>query len=199
VTPEREAELAAQYGLDEVPTPRYEDLPEPNKPFNTSGLVTFHKTLALVDRLRTAAFHRYIHDSCIIDQTMDASVWSPEHSFTAMIRTDVPLPVNERITRATGIQPTMDDRDYFMWLRDVVSEQWTVLGAKKMAPPLIYCGGDHWRRWSKKERLSGAKPFMGFIAKYDWTPGVYGAEYGLIVPTGQAIKPSNQVVLLADD
>jgi hypothetical protein len=198
ISPEREKELAEAYGLDEVPTPRYEDLPDPNKPNSTSGLVSFHKALMLVDRLRTAGFHRYLHDSCAVDQTMDASVWSPEHSFAVQIRTDVPPPVNERITRATGIRPTKDDRDFFIWLANVVAEQWTVLGARKMAPPLIYCGGDHWNRWSKKERIAGAKPFMGVISKYQWNVGQYGAEYGVIVPVGQSIKDSNKVVIKAD-
>ena len=149
----------------------------------------------LIDQLRTAAFQKYVPDSCLVDQTMDASSWSPQRSFSIMVRTDVPPPVNERITRATGIRPTLDDRDYFIWLAQVVAEQWTVLGARKMAPPLIYCGGDHWKRWSKKERIAGAKPFMGVITKYDWTIGEYGAEYGAIVPTGQNISDSHKVVL----
>ena len=199
MTPEREQELASEYGLDHTPELRYDDVPEGNKPFNTGGLVTFHKTLALVDTLRTAAFQRYIHDACAIDQTMDGRSWSREHSFATMIRTDVPPPVNQRITRATGIQPTKDDRDFFIWLANVVHEQWTILGAKRMAPPLIFCGGDHWRRWSKKERIAGAKPFMGVISKYEWEVGVYGAEYGVIVPTGQKIADANKVVLTQDN
>ena len=198
MTPERERELAAEYGLDKAPELRYDDVPEGNVPFNTGGLVLFHKTLALVDSLRTAAFQHYLSDKCVIDQTMDARSWSRQYSFSTMVRTDVPPPVNERITRATGIRPTLDDRDYFIWLRDKVSEFWTILGAKKMAPPLIYCGGDHWRRWSKKERIAGAKPFMGVIMKFDWTPGVYGAEYGVIVPSGQKIDDAHKVVLTSD-
>lgn len=199
MTPERELELAREYGLDEVPVPRYDDVPAGNAPSSTAGLITFKKAIMLVDHLRTAAFHRYLSDSILIDQTMDSSVWSPQHSFSVMVRTDVPPPVNERITRATGIRATQDDRDFFMWLRDVVYQQWTILGAKKMAPPLIYAGGSHAWRFSKKLWADGARPFMGVIAKYDWTPGVFGATPGVIVPHDAHIADANRMMVRMEE
>lgn len=193
---EREQQLARDMGLDKAPTPRYSDIPKPNQ--NIGGLITFRKSLMLVDQLRTAAFHKYLNDALFIDQTMDAAVWSAEQSFAVMCRTDVPPPVNERITRATGIRPTTDDRDYFQWLASCVLEQWTVLGAKKMAAPLIFAGGD--RKWKRDVKLkaAGAVPFMGVISKYERGPTL-GANYGVIVPSGEKIDDDHRAVLVVDE
>lgn len=193
---EREQELARDMGLDKAPTPRYSDIPKPNQ--NIGGLIQFRKALMLVDPLRTAAFHRYLNDSLFVDQTMDASVWSQEQSFAVMVRTDVPPPVNDPITRATGIRPTTDDQDYFRWLATCVLEQWTVLAARKMAPPLIFAGGGkHWRR-DPKLKAAGAVPFMGVISKYERGPAL-GANYGVIVPSGEKIEDEHRAVLVVDD
>jgi hypothetical protein len=197
LSPERALELARGFGLDEVPVPRYDDVPEGNAPSSTVGLVTFKKSIMLVDHLRTVAFHRYLHDSCVIDQTMDASQWSPKHSYSVMVRTDVPPPVNERITRATGIKPTQDDRDFFQWLANVVWEQWTIVGAVRMAPPLIFAGGDQYRRWSKREKVAGARPFMGVISKYE--VGGPRATYGVITPHDMHIADDHRMVIKVED
>ena len=194
-----EQELAEAFGLDRVPENRYEDLPTPNKPSSMAGLITFKKSLMLVDHLRTVASHRFLDDRMVIDQAMDAGFWSPEQSWAVCVRTDVPPPVNERITNATGIRATMNDPDYFRWLNSKLYETYQLVGALAMAPPLIWACGN--RRWLKdaKLRAAGAVPLMGVIAKFKL--GGTRANLGVIVPAADkdSIDPQHRVVLDATD
>jgi hypothetical protein len=83
-------------------------------------------------------------------------------------------------------------------LASCVLEQWTVLGARKMAAPLIFAGGGrHWRR-DPLLKAAGAVPFMGVISKYERGPAL-GANYGVIVPSGVQIDDDHRAVLVVDE
>lgn len=199
ISPQRDQELAEAFGLDRVPENRYEDIPTPNRPTSMAGLITFKKTFMLVDRLRTAAFWRFLDDRMVIDQSMDASIWSRDMSWGVSVRTDVPPPVNERITRATGIKPTLDDPNYFIWLNNKLYETYQLEGAVAMAPPLIWAAGNKsWLRDPKKI-AAGAVPMLGVIAKFK--TGGPKANLGVIVPSKQkdSIDPEHRVVLAFDE
>src|SRR5215471_3656206 len=147
-----------------------------------AGLITFKKSLMLVDALRTFAFERYLDDRMVIDQSMDASYWSPQQSWALQVPTDRPPPVNERITNATGIRGEIGDPNYFIWLNNKLYETYQLVGALAMARPLIWATGSwlgnpiDWvtrpqhvlanfrKAW--RYRAAGAGPLLGVIAKF---------------------------------
>jgi hypothetical protein len=197
VIPEQtDQQLAEAFGLDKIPENRYSDLPTPNRPTSMAGLIAFKKTFMLVDRLRTASFMHLVDNyPWVIDQGMDAGFWSPEQSWGICCRTDVPPPVNERISNSTDITETRDDQNYFIWLRDKTWEMYQLMGAVAMAPPLVWACGS--RKWLKniKLRAEGAVPLMGIIAKFQL--GGPKAQLGAIVPSAQkaGIHPDHAVLV----
>lgn len=194
ITEQREQELAEAFGLSKVPENRYDDIPKPNKPTSMAGLISFKKSLMLVDRLNTAAFHHYLDDRMVIDQSMDAGFWSPEQSWGVSVRTDVPPPVNERITNAIKIKPTTDKPNYFIWLNNKLYETYLLVGALAMAPPLVWlCGNKRWLK-DPKLRAAGAVPLMGVCAKFKL--GGSKANLGVLVPAHQKqyIDPEHRIL-----
>lgn len=196
MTPERQKELAQQMGLDDVPKPRYEDIPPENVPMGR--LVEFKKMVMLGDRLLTAAFWRFIPDCVVIDHMMDGTTYSGDNCFGAMIRTDIPPPVNVKITRATGLRGTMETDNFLLWLGMILKEHWTALAPRAMAPPLISAGrGNNPKRGIT---IPGARPFMGIAMKFDLRPpdGRTMADiqpsYGAIVPSTERVRPDRLVL-----
>lgn len=188
-------------GLHKVPELRYDDVPDENVPLEKK--INLRKALMLVDRIQTAAFEFYIPDEIIIDQTMDATVYSEGRTFAELVRTDIPPPSNDRIARATsrpdlgpGVRPVLSDRDFMVWLSLVFKWYWTGLSARRAAPPLIFSGRGDRRKW-------GAKPFLGIIMKFDRTPADgrtvddMVASVGVMVPPGQKadVKPDHRVIV----
>lgn len=200
MTPERAEQLAKQMGLDEVPKSRYTDLPPDNLPMGR--LVEFKKMVMLCsDSILTNSFWRYIPDCVVIDHMMDGSVYSGENCFATLIRTDIPPPVNEKITRVTGIRPTMDFENYLLWLGLILKEYWTAMKPRAMAPPLL-CRGYGGRLY---RRIPGAKPFVGMAMKFDLRPpdGLtmrdVQPQYGCLLPgTTMNVKSDHLVLPKAD-
>jgi hypothetical protein len=198
MTPERALELAKQMGLDEVPKPRYHDLPVPNNPINVGRLVNFKKMVMLCnDTILTNSFWPYIPDCVVIDHMMDGRIYSGENCFATLIRTDIPPPVNETITRTTGIKPTMDFVNFLIWMGLVVKEHWTALHPRAMAPPLL-CRGYGGREYRKSV---GAHPFLGIAMKFDMRPPDgqtmkdVQPQYGALIPmaNGERMKVDHMV------
>jgi hypothetical protein len=199
VTPERQLEIAKSMGLSEVPKPRYHDLPVENNPINTGRLINFKKMVMLCnDTILTNSFWPYIPDCVVIDHQMDGRIYSGENCFATLIRTDVPPPVNDTITRNTGIKPTMDFVNFLIWMGLVLKEWWTVLKPRSMAPPLL-CRGYGGREYRKSV---GAHPFLGLAAKYDLRPpdgqtqADIRASYGALIPMNIESKMSPENVFL---
>lgn len=185
MTPDRKQELAEQMGLSAPPKPRYEDLPVENNPINQDRWMNFRKMVSLCnDSILTNSFWRFIPDRCVIDHTMDPYTYSGENCFAIMIRTDVPPPVNEAITRKTGIRPSLEFVNYLLWMGVELEHHWTALHPRAMAPPLLCRGYPH--RHGK--RNWGAHPFLGMAMKFDLRPpdgltvNDVRPQYGALIP-----------------
>jgi hypothetical protein len=199
---ERKQQLAEQMGLSAPPKPRYHDIPLENSPTNLQRFMNFRKMVMLCnDTILTNSFWPYIPDCVVIDHMMDGTVYSGENCFATLIRTDIPPPVNDNITRATGIKPTMDFVNFLIWMGLVVKEHWTALRPRAMAPPLL-CrgyGGKYYRR------MPGAHPFLGIAMKFDLRPPDgqtvrdIRPQYGALVPMNmeERLKPENVFPTLA--
>ena len=195
MTPERQAELATELGLDEVPKLRYEE-PDENPPLE--HLVNFRKALALVDPIRTAAFEAYVPERCHIDSEMNAYAYVEGKSDALLIRTDIPPPlrpgkkVHAKISAATGIPYELSDRTFFIWLGKELEMRYISWGARRMAAPLIFGGrGD--------PKVPGARSFIGLILQFARNATDVPADWGAIVPPGTKIKPKNRRIALAID
>ncbi len=179
-------------GLSEVPKPRYADLPPDNLPLGQ--IVNFKKMVMLCnDTILTNSFWPFIPDCVVIDHGMDGSVYSGDNCFASLIRTDIPPPVNAKITRVTGIQPTMDFRNFLIWMGLILKEHWTRLKPRAMAPPLL-CRGTGGRAY---KRIPGARPFLGMAMKFDLRPpdgqtmADIQPEYGALIPVTSRLKPDH--------
>lgn len=193
--PERAQELAEQLGLSRPPAPRYDDLPMDNA--EMGRLVNFRKAIMLVDRILTSAFWPFIPDECVIDNMMDATSYSPGNCFCSMVRTDVPPPVNQKITRVTGMTKTLETRNFLLWMGIILKEHWTALRPRSMAPPLLFqTRGD--------PKVPGARPAIGLCMKFDLRPpdgsslDEIFANYGAIVPGGTKIKDGHRVLAVPE-
>lgn len=186
LTEERKLEIAREMGLAEVPKPRYHDLPVENSPINQDRWMNFRKMVMLCnDTILTNSFWPHIPDCVVIDHQMDPYTYSGDNCWCIMIRTDVPPPVSEQVTRNTGIQPTMEFRNFLIWMGLELKHHWTVLKPRAMAPPLLCRGYPHSR---KSKRQWGAHPFLGMAMKFDMRPPDGGVmadiqlQHGLLLP-----------------
>lgn len=157
---DEKAEALKLLGLDRAPDARLPGLWEHDAPPPGRALLNFKKALQLVDMLETAAFEKYIPDGVVIDQTMDARAFSPEYSKCVMLRTDQPIPSNRRVFASTGIGVEPNAHNHYLWLAQELGRHVLELGARAIAPPLIFrtCGADE------------TVPFLGLILKIDPRP-----------------------------
>jgi hypothetical protein len=199
LTDERKLELAQQMGLAEVPKPRYETIPKENDPINMGRWLNFKKMVEIcTDTILTNSFWPFIPDCVVIDHSMDPRTYTGDNCFAAMIRTDIPVPVSEQITRATGITGTMEFRNFLVWMGLILKEHWTALKPRAMAPPLL-CRGAGGREYRK---IPGARPFLGMAMKFDLRPpdaqtaADIRPEYGMLLPMTieDKLKPDHVVL-----
>jgi hypothetical protein len=139
-----------------------------------SAMLNFKKALQLVDPLETAAFERYLPDGIVIDQSMDAAAFHPEASKCISFRTDLPIPSNTRVFASTGIGTEQNAQNQYLWLAQELGRHWEELGARAMAPPLVFRTNGH----------GGTVPLLGLIMKLDLRPADEraGANWGLMGP-----------------
>ena len=165
-------ETLRKMGLSEAPKPRYDDLPAPVGQPDISKLVNFNKAKLLVDPLLTAKFTRFIPDAMIVDQSIDSLSFRADWCFCFHIPTDVPPPVNAKITRVTGIRPIIDDGNFMLWLGREIENMANVIGTFRIGPPHVF----------------RTREIMGVMVKYDRTPAngqtIYDKEarIGLLLP-----------------
>ena len=165
MTPERRAEVAKALGMDSIPKPRYDDLPAVHDVSSVQERWNFMKALACVDSLGTAAFHKYLPDRLVIDQQMNAREFRRGWSYAIHLDTSKPVPSNRKIKAATGIGTGRNESNWYGWLAQWCMRAYEELGARKMAPPLL------WR--TRGEKLHGRYaivPVLGVIIKLDRTP-----------------------------
>lgn len=159
-----EKEIAADLGLDELPPPRYADLPrEQPDPEEATEVMNFKKALALVDPVATAAFSRYIPDMIPVDQSLDSRSWSRGYSFAVRTPTDKPIRVNPKITAATGITGARNEKNWYMLIAQRMLQLYIEMGAYSMSPPLIY-------RTTVRDKRTNARPTVGAIFKFGRRP-----------------------------
>lgn len=159
----REQERAAileELGLDKLPEPRYE-VPEEHPPLPVGGYMSFRKSLECVDPIATAAFERYIPSSCVVDQGLSARDFHAFWTKGISIRTDLPVPSNERIWRSTGIEPYVNqEQARYLWLAVELRKLYEGHQARRMSLPLVWRTNGH----------EATVPLLGFIVKLDLTP-----------------------------
>jgi hypothetical protein len=166
LTPERRAEVAKMLGLDGPITPRYDDLPKAMDPVDSAKRANHRKALKLLDSIASAAFMRYLPDRLQIDKTLDARVWRDGYSFAATTRTDMPLPVNQKITAATGITSFPCEKNWYNLLAQKIMLYYDYYGARGISPCLVF-------------RSRGEKTKMG---RY------YGAAFNIAAMVGVLFK-----------
>lgn len=139
LTPELEAQLAREFGLDEMPAPRYDDLPTPAmNPEDVSRGINFVKAVQLVDSILSAAVMRYAPPTLFVDQSMDARVFCRQYSHSVLVPKHRPIPVNRKITAATGIgyHNTLENRSIWAWTE--IRWVYDQLGANAISPVLAF-------------------------------------------------------------
>jgi hypothetical protein len=175
------AEILRECGLAEVPKIRYEDLPGPVGSTDTSRLVNWAKARQLVDPLMSARFERFIPDDIVIDLTIDTSSFKDEWSICPTVRRDIKPPVNDLVTRQTGITESLDLDNLMRWLALEIGNIATAFGTKRMGRPMVWMT-------TQKDESRGIYPLLGVMCKFDRTPP-YGmtqdemtANLGVLTP-----------------
>lgn len=149
-------------GLSEAPKQRWDTTPE-LADITPRGMVNLKKAMACIDALDTAAFANYIPDQVVIDQAMSARSFTRGWTRVVYIPTNVPIPTGQAVERAIGISSEPTAQNHYRWLAVEVKRHFVELGARSMAPPLLF-------------RTNGDRPILGVIMKFDLTP-VDGQEW----------------------
>jgi hypothetical protein len=177
------ADLLKQLRITEAPKPRYDDLPEQvDQNDQIEKFVNYRKALELIDPLLTARFTRFIPDDIEIDQKLDARQYRHGMMFCPMVRTDVKPPVNSLITKTTGVTPSLDMDNMMRYVAVELRRQYSVVGALKMAPPLVFS-----TRGSKSKRIPA---LLGVICKFDTTPPDALTQEDIVAAEGVMIPPT---------
>ena len=184
MTVERKAEVAKELGLESIPKPRYDDLPEVHDVSAVQERWNFMKAIAFVDPLASATFMNYLPSRLAIDQSMNAREYRRGWSWCVHLDRSKPIPVNRKITAATGITSARNEKNWYTWLAQHILRVYTELGARAMAPVLV------WR--THGERRHGhwlAVPVLGVIFKLDRTPPYGRAMEDMVAQVG-VLHPS---------
>ena len=167
MSPERREEVRRELGLDSLPVPRYEDMPEVSDAAWAMEKYNFQKALKCVDNLASAQFMgQYLMPSCIIDQSIDPHAFRRGWSQSSYIDAGVPIPVNKKITAATGITSDMNESNWYTWVAQNVAWRFEESGARAMSPVLI------WRTSGLRKHgryVKGSK-LLGWLYTLDRTP-----------------------------
>ena len=132
------ADFLKELHLERIPTPRME-VPIPRASMANAGqLVNFKKALSCVDPIETAAFERFLPGDVKIDQSLPNRHFVPGWSYALCVPTDTPLPVNERITFATGAGSQPNRENCFVELAIGLRRAYYEYGARGMSQPLVW-------------------------------------------------------------
>lgn len=147
-------EVLKELGLDKMPAARV-DVPDEHAPVLGRSLLNYRKALQTVDPLETAAFESYIPLDVQIDPSIDPYAFHPELSKAIMFRTDVPIPSNDMVKRATGIGAEQTPDNQRKWLAQEFRRFYQEFGVRAVSRPLVF-------RWASAE-----PPVFGCILKLD--------------------------------
>jgi hypothetical protein len=168
LTAERREEIAKGLGLSGVPRPRYDDLPAAMDPLEAEMRANHKKALACIDAIASHAFMRYLPNNLVVDQTLDARVFKKEYSFGASVRTDRGIPVNPKITAATGITAYPCEKNWYNLLAQGVMRYYQFYLAIAISPCLIFrTRGEKSRMGRRYGTRFNIAPMVGVIFKLD--------------------------------
>lgn len=129
-------EILSKLGLDRLPDPRY-SVSAAHDVLSGARLLNHKKALKLVDPIESAAFMRFVPDDIVIDQSLDARIFSSTFSRAVMIRTDVKIPTGPKVFAATGIGAEPTAENHYRWLWVEIRKYIDGLGACAVSPILI--------------------------------------------------------------
>lgn len=166
MTPERQEEVAKALGMDSLPVPDYDDLPDVHDGEAARQAFNFKKAIACVDVLASHTFMGQFMPSTIpIDQAMDPRVFKRGWSQSVVIDTSRPIPVNAKITAVTGITRERKESNWYGWLAQNIQWAFTESGARAMSPVLIFRA-----RGEKRMGKWLSRPIIGAVYTLDRTP-----------------------------
>lgn len=149
-----------ELGLKRIPTPRAAAPPPRAGIEDAAKLFNFRKALSCVDPLDTASFSRYIPEKIVIDHSLDPRRFVPGWTYAICVPTDVPVPSNDVVYRATGISSSPTKRNFYLELAGSLLRAYNEYGARAMSRPLIF----------RTSGYQGTRPLMGVIVTFDRTP-----------------------------
>jgi hypothetical protein len=171
MTAERRAEVAHELGLDTLPVPRYDNLPEVSDAAWAVEKFNFQKAIYCVDPLMSAKFMgQSFPPSIPIDQSIDPHVFKRGWSQSSWIDAAKPIPVNDKITAVTGITMYPNETNWFGWIALSLKWAFDESGARAMSPVLIYRTEGILKQvpgFRKRQRLG---KLIGWIYTLDRTP-----------------------------
>jgi hypothetical protein len=179
MTAERQAEVAKELGMDAIPKPRYDDLPNVRDAAWATEKWNFLKALAFEDPVASAAFMGYMEATGIpIDQSIDPRQFKRGWTQAAKLDMSEPIPVNDKITAATGITSTPCEANWYGWFAGQIKWIFDESGARAMSPVIISrtTGIRRWGRWLGK--------YLFAIYKLDRTPAYGKTEMDMVANVG---------------
>jgi hypothetical protein len=140
--PDWERKMAEGFGLDALPVPKYDDLPEGQDNAEAiSELVNFRKAVSIVDPIMSAAFWPYLSDALCLDQHMDTRTFKRGCSFAVVVPAFGAMPVNQKIAAATGVGFENNFKNRCIWMAQELLWHYRYFGARRISPPLVYLAG----------------------------------------------------------
>ena len=146
-------------GLDKLPEPRFE-VPHEIPKQGLGDLVSYRQAMAIHDPIETAAFHRYLDDWIVIDQSINTGSFDPESTRAVTIPWKREIPSNKRIFRSTGIGKEPNAHNHYLWMAQEVARHVTELGARAISPPWVF----------RTSGAEGTEALLGVIFKVDVRP-----------------------------
>lgn len=172
MTAEDRARVAAEFGMDSIPTPRYEDLPECEAGAYATEKFNFAKAMKCVNPIASAYFMGNFFPSSIpVDQSLDPHTFKRGWSQSAILNTKAKIPVNRKITAATGIGNGLGankEADWYGTLALQLKWIYTESGARACSPVLVF----------------NAMHLIGIAYKLDRTPAYGKTELDMVSNVG---------------
>lgn len=193
MTAERRAEVVKELGFASMPVPRYEDLPKTHDVSAVQEKWNFMKALTCVDVLASARFMNYLPNGIVVDQSMDPRSFKRGWTTALKLDTSQPIPVNNKITAATGIGHELNESNWYTWLAQHLWWYYQESGAKAISPCLVFRtrGEKKRRRWVARPML-GVTCMMDRSSPYSTVELSQGAQIGMLHPS--TMEAENKVL-----
>ena len=202
MTAERRDEVIRELGLQNLPNPRYDDLPKAHDVAAVQEKWNFMKAMTCVDVLASARFMNYLPNGIVVDQSMDPRSFKRGWTTALKLDTSQPIPVNNKITAATGIGHELNESNWYTWLAQHLWWHYQESGARAISPCLVFR-----TRGERRRRKWVAKPMLGVTCMMDRSAAYsadqfQGAQVGILHPTTEhaanRVMPAAQVTMEGD-